>query len=310
MLSSPAKRRKTSETTAAAIDASQTNQKAHENNSRVHQRRPSFQSPTQASLARSHPDVLARALSRSPTRPLRNDNGSENDQQKEQELVDSRTIGLRDRKALRPSIAPGASPTDVSTLSPRSAFAAPPRRVSRKIGPLDLAFGTLEVKPENETADPSPDDTPGDQLEEMGNDANEDNMNQGPSFLDRLEEPELPPTPTQLGLEKPPGRPKGLLSSSPSARYEKRARRRIDDTKPSALKLESFNTTGDSTTKDLNTDRAPLPESELKKQQNKKELSAELKRLKDDIAELEAWTENLNNPDMKTESPKDLNKLM
>lgn len=308
MLSSPAKRRKTSETTAAAIDASQTNQKAHGNNSRVHQRRPSFQSPTKASLARSHPDVLARALSRSPTRSSRNN--SENDQQQEQELVDSRTFGLRDRKALRPSIAPGGSPMDGSTLSPRSAFAAPPRRVSRKIGPLDLAFGTPEAKLENETADPSPEDTPGDQLEEMGNDANEDNMDQGPSFLDGLEEPELPPTPTQLGLEKPPGRPKGLLSSSPSARYEKRARRRIDDTKPSALKLESFDTTGDLTTKRLNTDRAPLSGPELKKQQTKKGLSAELQQLKDDVAELEAWTEKLNNPNMKTESPKDLNKLM
>lgn len=307
MLSSPAKRRKTSETTAAAIDASQTNQKAHENNGRVHQRRPSFQSPTKASLARSHPDILARALSRSPTRPPRND--SENDQQQEQELVDSRTFGLRDRKALRPSIAPGASPTDGSTLSPRSAFAAPPRRVSRKIGPLDLAFGTPEARSEYETTDLSPEDTPGNQLEEMGNDADEDNMDQGPSFLDGLEEPELPPTPTQLGLEKPPGRPKGLLSSSPSARYEKRARRQIDDAKPSALKLESFDTTGDST-KDLSIDRAPLSESKLRKQQIKKELSAELKRLKGDVAELEAWTEKLNNPDMKTESPRDLNKLL
>lgn len=224
--------------------------------------------------------------------------------------MDSRTFGLRDRKALRPSIAPGASPTDSSILSPRSAFAAPPRRVSGKTGPLDLAFEAPEAKLESKTADLSPEDTPGDRLKEMGNDANEDNMNQDPSFLDGLEEPELPPTPTQLGLEKPPGRPKGLLSSSPSAWYEKRARKRIDDAKPSALKPESFDTTDDSTMKDLNTDRAPLSEFGPKKQQTKKELFTELKRLKGDVAELEAWTEKLNNPDMKTESPKDLNTLM
>ncbi|BCR87073.1 uncharacterized protein ACHE_31060S [Aspergillus chevalieri] len=311
MLSSPAKRRKTSETTAAAIDALQMNQKAHENNGRFHQRRPSFQSPTKASLARSHPEVLARALSRSPTRSARNDSGSNNGQQQEQEQVDSRTFGLRDRKALRPSIAPGASPMDGPTLSPRSAFAVPPRRVSRKIGPLDLAFGTPEAKPKNETADPLPDDTPEDQLAELGNDVNEDNMDQGPSFLDGLEEPELPPTPTQLGLEKPPGRPKGLLSSSPSARYERRTRQRIDDTpKPSVLKLENFDATGNPTNKALNAYRALLSDAELKRQQTKKELSAELKRLKDDVAELEAWTEKLNNPNMKTEFRKDLNKLI
>ena len=309
MLSSPAKRRKTSETTAAAINASQTNQKARGNNDRMHQRRPSSQSPTKANLAGSHPDVLARALSRSPTRPPRD--GGNNEQQEEQEHVDSRTFGLRDRKALRPSIAPGASPMDGPTLSPRSAFAAPPRRVSRKIGPLDLAFGTPEAKPESDTADPPPDDTSGDQLAEPGNDANEDNMDQGPSFLDGLEEPELPPTPTQLGLEKPPGRPKGLLSSSPSARYEKRAQRRIDDTpRPSALKLESFDATGDPTNKALNAYRALLSNAELERQQTKKELSAELKRLKDDVAELEAWTEKLNSPHMETESFKDLKKLM
>ena len=36
------------------------------------------------------------------------------------------------------------------------------------------------------------------------------------------EEPELPPTPTELGLEPPPERPKGLLFSSPSRRARKK----------------------------------------------------------------------------------------
>lgn len=315
MLSSPAKRRKTSETTAAAIDASQTNQQAHENNNRVHQRRPSFQSPTKASLARSHLNVLARALS--PTRPARN--GSNNGQEQEREQAESRTFGLRDRKALRPSLASNASPIHGSQLSPRrqsglAAFAAPPRRVSRKIGPLDLAFGIPETKPQNETTDRPPEDTPGDQLEELGGttgDTNEDNMDQGPSFLDGIEEPELPPTPTQLGLEKPPGRPKGLMSSSPTARYERKTQRRIDDSlKPSALKLEGLDAGEDSPREGSTADRETLSESELKKQQTKKELFAELRQLKDEIAELEAWTEKLNQPDTELGSAKDRNKLM
>lgn len=323
MLSSPAKRRKTSETTAAAIDASQSNQQAHENDHRVHQRRPSFQSPTEASLARSHPDILARAISRSPTRPA--SKGNKNG--REQELIDSRTFGLRDRKALRPSLTADANPVDGLKLSPRrrssglAAFAAPPRRVSRRIAPSDLAFGTPEAKTQNVTDRP-PEDTPEDQLaSELGSatggfDAN--NMDANPLPLEEeeegLQEPDLPLTPTQLGLEKPPGRPKGLSSSSPSAQYEKRARQRINDTpKPSPLRLKNSNLDAkpdDLSGTGLAMDQGLTSKSALRKRRARKELSDELRQLKDDVAELESWTEKLNKPDKRPDSSEDLGKLM
>lgn len=323
MLSSPAKRRKTSETTAAAIDASQSNQQAHENDHRVHQHRPSFQSPTKASLARSHPDILARAISRSPTIPA--SKGNKNG--REQELIDSRTFGLRDRKALRPSLTADANPVDGLKLSPRrrssglAAFAAPPRRVSRRIAPSDLAFGTPEAKTQNVTDRP-PEDTPEDQLaSELGSatggfDAN--NMDANPLPLEEeeegLQEPDLPLTPTQLGLEKPPGRPKGLSSSSPSAQYEKRARQRINDTpKPSPLRLKNSNLDAkpdDLSGTGLAMDQGLTSESALRKRRARKELSDELQQLKDDVAELESWTEKLNKPDKRPDSSEDPGKLM
>ena len=324
MLSSPPKRRKTSETTAAAIDASQSNQQAHENNNRVHQRRPSFQSPTKASLARSHPDILARAISRSPTRTA--SKGSKSG--REQEFIDSRTFGLRDRKALRPSLTADANPVDGLKLSPRrrssglAAFAAPPRRVSRRIAPSDLAFGTPEAKTQNVTYRP-PEDTPEDQLaSELGSatgglDAN--NMDANPLPLEEEEEewsqePDLPLTPTQLGLEKPPGRPKGLSSSSPTAQYEKRARQRMNDTpKPSPLRLKNSNLDAeldDLSGTGLAMDQGLTSESALRKQRVRKELSVELQQLKDDVAELENWTEKLNKADQRPGSSEDLGKLM
>lgn len=323
MLSSPAKRRKTSETTAAAIDASQSNQQAHENHHRVHQHRPSFQSPTKASLARWHPDILARAISRSPTIPA--SKGNKNG--REQELIDSRTFGLRDRKALRPPLTADANPVDGLKLSPRrrssglAAFAAPPRRVSRRIAPSDLAFGTPEAKTQNVTDRP-PEDTPEDQLaSELGSatggfDAN--NMDANPLPLEEeeegLQEPDLPLTPTQLGLEKPPGRPKGLSSSSPSAQYEKRARQRINDTpKPSPLRLKNSNLDAkpdDLSGTGLAMDQGLTSESALRKRRARKELSDELQQLKDDVAELESWTEKLNKPDKRPDSSEDPGKLM
>lgn len=255
MLSSPAKRRKTGETTATATsgDASRThqsqNQQAVERNATARpNRRPSFQSPTKASLARSHPDILARAISRSPTRPGSRHGGGGG---QERDSTDSRLSGLRDRRVLRPSLTSNAGPAE-----------------SQRV--------------------PDREDVPEPELPRS-------------SFIQQaFEEPELPPTPTELGLEPPPGRPRGLSSSSPSAQYEKRARRRIDDApKPSPLKqrlLETDRGSGD--------DEVPEPEPKpareslpLGQSREQKGLSAELQKLKDEVAELEAWTEMLDSPE-------------
>lgn len=305
MLSSPAKRRKTGETTAASVDASRTNQQSVERNATVRPNsRPSFQSPTKASLARSHPDILARAISRSPTRP-----GSRHDGQ-EQESADSRLFGLRDRKALRPSLTSNADPAEELQTSPRrrSTVTAPARREPGPADTVDTPEPESQRVPdrtEEGTSESQPDS-------EVGR-AAADNMGSRSSFLQQaFEEPDLPPTPTELGLEPPPGRPRGLSSSSPSAQYEKRARRRIDDApKPSPLKqrlLEADRGSDDDVPETGPTTRESLPSGQSKE---KKGLSAELQKLKDDVAELEAWTEMLESPgDAPTPSDKELSRLV
>ncbi|KAL2803220.1 hypothetical protein BJX63DRAFT_78523 [Aspergillus granulosus] len=270
--------------------------------------RPSFQAPTHASLAKSHPDVLERALSRSPTRkPARRD--SRNDRQNEAE---TRGFGLRDRKALRPSIALTASPTNSVTrgqqspfsFSPRSsglgAFAVPPRRVSKRISASDLLFHspTASQRIREETRLMS---TPEDQLaSELGSatgapDMGEDDL-EGPSLHDGFDEPDLPPTPTQLGLERPPGRPAGLLSSSPSKeQWGKRRATGAFEQSPSKLRIVDYGpASGDipeHVTATIND--ALFPESVHKKRKLRRELSNDLETLKREVAKLEGLCEQL-----------------
>lgn len=303
MFSSPAKRRKTSETTA--VDASQTNQDD--------QPAPSFQQPTISSLARRGSDIsthLNRSPTRSPQRPT--SRGS----QPGRKVPESRVFGLRDRKALRPSL--GSASPSVSQFSPRrrsggvQAFAIPPRRVSKRIAPSDLTFGS----PATKTQAPEPqDNTPEDQLASGLADAVGEADDAEPiPFIsyDGADEPDLPPTPTQLGIEPAPGGQKGLMSSSPSTRLERRTRRRLaDPVKSSPLKFKGADEVEaeDLSGTALALDGPLLPEAVLKKQNTKRELSAELQRLKDDIGKLNDWNEKLNRPGGVLES-EDFSRLM
>ncbi|OJJ33150.1 hypothetical protein ASPWEDRAFT_53189 [Aspergillus wentii DTO 134E9] len=282
--------------------------------------RASFQSPMRASLARSHPEILARGISRSPTRTA-----SKRNQSGQQEHPGSRVFGLRDRKALRPSLTSTASPMNGPRLSGGSpllspgrlsnVFAAPPRRVSRKIVPSDLNFGSPVAR--RNTNELAHENTPEDQLASeldsatgaMGAHGDLDH----PSLHEVLEEPELPPTPTQLGLENPPGRPRGLLSSSPTSRHGKRSRRRTTDTlQPSPLKFKDAGFDLDDLSEfGLAANENLMPETALKKQKLKRELSTEIRRLKDDIETLEGWSERISQPDGVTEpAGQDFGKLI
>lgn len=167
--------------------------------------------------------------------------------------------------------------------------------------PSDLAFGSpiaREKMPESAQAN-TPRRKSALELDGAPGELDAD-MDHFPS-IEGLEEPELPPTPTQLGLELPPGRRKGLMSSSPSTRHGRWARRRISNAgKSSTLKAKDIDTGGepeDMPEAGLLLDRYLFPEAVLKKQKLKRDLSTELQQLKDDIAELEAWTEKLNDPD-------------
>lgn len=310
MLPSPSKRRKTSETSAVAVDASQTNPMPPNDNNDGQSQSLNNSNPTKSHSGASTQET-AELPARNPTKTAR-----EGDQGDQREQAGGRAFGLRDRKALRPSLTSTVSPvkgsgfsTGESLLSPRrgtsgiQAFAAPPRRVSRKILPSDLTFGSPARSQQRASQRARGDNTPDRQLGlELGSatgETDEDRDLDQSMVHEGFDEPELPPTPTQLGLEKPPGRARGLLSSSPSARHGERGRQRTTDRlQPSPLVFgEATDLVGeaeDLQATRLAVDQEPVSEAILKKQRLRRELAAELQRLKDDIVDLENWAEKLN----------------
>lgn len=319
-MDSPPKRRKTGENTGVAVGASQSLAPRDETRSGP----PSFQSPTRSSLARSHPDVLERALSRSPSRRP----ASRGSQRDRSEQPDSRAVGLRDRKALRPSLGPSSplkaprASVDAPILSPSrrasgiEAFSKPARRLSKKIVPGDFTFGS----PVRKEMPPPQQDTPESQLaRELGSATKEPEFEGDTgigvdnSFDDEDPlEPELPPTPTQLGLEKAPDRPMGPLSSSPTARHEKRMKRRIvERLQPSPLKSLKFQTPSiEESSDDGSVAQDEMTPAVLEKQKLRKSLAAELRSLKDDVGELTKWTGRVESDANLTGDTKDLNKFL
>ncbi|KAL4888558.1 hypothetical protein BDV59DRAFT_206035 [Aspergillus ambiguus] len=317
MFSSPPKRRKSSAVRADASAQIQPPPALRPDSDRA-----SYRSPTRASLARSHPDVLQRALSRSPTK---------SPQRTSQDASAARgPFGLRDRKALRPSLGVAGSPLDpfrTSQTSPNrrasgiQAFAVPPRRVSRRIVPSDLAFQSPTVAKaagRDETRPNAPEDQLASELSDaVGADAGVgldldldlDQDQDQPPLREEYEEPDLPPTPTQLGLERAPERPVGLGSSSPSART-KVGRRLVDIRQsPSKLRRVEYGAGDDAEERSESTEmtgRALFPEPVVKKRKLKNELSAEVARLKKDISELERWSGRLDGD----EDAEDFNELI
>ncbi|KXG53821.1 uncharacterized protein PGRI_008710 [Penicillium griseofulvum] len=292
-MDSPAKKRKTSDTTGISVAPELPKNDPHRS------RRPSFQSPTRASLARSHPDVLERAISRSPARrPASKDSGKQ----------DPRKFGLRDRKALRPSLNASASPltrprgSEAPESSPNrrssgvQAFSKPPRRISRRILPGDFVFGSPMPQPKNPDSN-----TPERQLElELGSATREAEMDMGPDpgLMDEdILEPDLPPTPTQLGLEKAPHRPRGMLSSSPSRRQEKR--RTANALHDSPLKAVDFQSPPPEYLEAVS-DLGAVSAAVREKRSSREKSAAELRRLKNEVKELETWAKKIeSNPDLK-----------
>lgn len=296
-MDSPVKRRKISDTKGTPVVPELLQDGSHRT------RQPSFQSPTRASLARSHPEILERALSRSPTRGTK-DKGSEQQ--------DPRKFGLRDRKALRPSLNASASPltrprdTEAPGSSPNrrasgiQAFSKPPRRISRRIFPGDLVFGSPMQQPKQPESN-----TPEGQLVLELSRATRD-MDAGPDagFMDEdILEPDLPPTPTQLGLEKAPGRSRAMLSSSPSMRQEKRAKRRtVNTVHESPLKAVNFQSPSpkdSETASDLDAFSAAVRE----KCNAREKCAADLRRLKKETEELETWAKRIEaKPDLTSDT--------
>lgn len=268
-------------------------------------RQPSFQSPTRSSLAKAYPDVLERAMSRSPSR-----------RPTDREGYTRASLGIQG-KAFRPSFGGGQSPFkspsrlsgEQPSLSPTrksgvQSFTKPPRRLSNKIKPGDFFFGS-PTRRQSQPLEESLSNTPEGQLaQELGSATKEALAGPSPDFgldgaLDAGDmeedplEPDLPPTPTQLGLEKAPDRSKGLLSSSPSARQEKRAKRKAADLlQGSPLKATKFQTPDIQQDETYSDDEEPSV-ALLEKRKSRRSLRAELQQLENEVAELQKWTKQI-----------------
>lgn len=220
-------------------------------------------------------------------------------------------MGLRDRKAFRPSLGGNSSPLkaprmsgDALLLSPSKrasgiqAFSKPARRLSKRIVPADFTFGS-PIGKQIQPAKPNLSNTPDDQLASDLGSATQDAsagvaMDTGldGAFPDEdFLEPDLPPTPTQLGLEKAPARPSNMLSSSPTARHEKRRKRRAADLlQGSPLKMLKYQEPATEEGSDDADTTENVSVSVLEKRKSRRSLKAELQSLKGDVAELTDWT--------------------
>ncbi|KAL1865990.1 hypothetical protein Plec18167_009240 [Paecilomyces lecythidis] len=187
------------------------------------------------------------------------------------------------------------------------AFTAPPRRVSTRITPADLVPGasTASGQPARATRATASKSRSPPEAAHAARSQEERRTSEPRSSEGDNEEPELPPTPTELGLEKAPERPRGLLSSSPSRLRQKR---RLSEpvgssplkhvTRPSGPE-QGYATTG------LKLDWGAARGEVSEKERQKEELTARLRQLKDEVAELEKWAKRSENPDAYLEDRND-----
>lgn len=163
-------------------------------------------------------------------------------------------------------------------------------------------FGSPMPQPKNPESN-----TPERQLAlELGSATREADMDMGPdsNLMDEdVLEPDLPPTPTQLGLEKAPDRPRGMLSSSPSRRQEKRAKRRTANAlHESPLKAVNFQSPPP---EDLETasDLGGVSAAVREKRNSREKSAADLRRLRNEVEELEAWAKKIeSDPDLQSDT--------
>ena len=205
MSTSPTKRRRLNSSSAIPVSVTNTNRVTTVELARQQPvSRASFLSPTKASLARSHPDVLSRAVDSAVTGRAQRTAGHA--QGKEPARQHSQTTAPLARLQSR------TLPTTFLPQRRRPADPGQPLAHDSPTGGIDRVNSPGPHK-QGEY----------DRSEQAGRD---DLGPRSSSPIDSSGEPELPPTPTQLGLEKAPVRPKGVLSSSPSWRHEMRKIRR------------------------------------------------------------------------------------
>lgn len=237
MLQSPPKRRKTSSNTSIAVGTRSDGLPAPSNQTTP--TRASYLSPTKASLARSHPNLLAK----SPSRPEPSTRG----RNLREELL-GRRREQPNASQNQPSAAgaahgqqadthPDNQPTSVSTIAVSSRPSEIP--ISNRSTP-QLAGKRREPVFQRPRQGRSPSE---DLVQSVMVPQLVQRQNSSQNLPDRPgnNDPELPPTPVQLGLDVAPGRPRGLASSSSpggskSGSGKDRKRRRGNGVSSSPLK--------------------------------------------------------------------------
>ncbi|MCJ1250947.1 hypothetical protein MMC30_008176 [Trapelia coarctata] len=321
MDSLPSKRRKLSPTVSVAVNASAPRDRpVTREGQQTTPSRASFLSPTKASLARFNPSLLPR--------PKSAGSGAQRRESLRPDGSNTPSRGLNP-VALRTTTPPGSPDSNVaarirtSTASPRrklqslgEGLRAAPRRRSRTPGrqtsPATLVRSSATPNlPESltramEESEEVVQNTLDEQLElelqasatKQSNRAASSQGQRGRTVQSRDGEPELPLTPTQLGLEPAAEPPRGLLYSSPLRRAGKRKSSGIKSSplKPRELASQSSDLgQRDKQPHSLTTDaRDPIengttvdnPE-ELRKKETLDRLVNQLNGLRGDVVQLE-----------------------
>ena len=250
MDSSPSKRRRTSPSTSVAVTVENTDLRpSPQNGPSPSRRRLSFMSPTKASLARFHPGLLSRAKSAEPPRPVSKGlHGT----------IEQNSVAAGGVNSIVGHVA-GTNPKRLELgdngVEKEQGSLATPRRRSRIPGDGNASTGQVQY-----SMNPDPRASPPEEARDKGTAANgtdgehqepvqdvadtgmtavpDSQISQHPSTPTQREphvptsgmgighdgEPTLPSTPSQLGLEPPWEKPKGLLFSSPSKRPRRKGK--------------------------------------------------------------------------------------
>ncbi|KAI0836528.1 hypothetical protein F5Y06DRAFT_105205 [Hypoxylon sp. FL0890] len=197
MDSSAPKRRKTSPTTNVPVggsDAPPSSEGLLKRSAR--RQRPSFASPTKASLARSNPDILER---RSPSRARPSHDAPTTSEAGNNDPILQRTSDVRQIR----------DDTETSGREPQRAQSI---SADQPWSPVRRATGAMASKPRRTPNKPSPRPLPppSAEEEELINPFRGRALRRSPAGAPESEEPELPPTPTEKGISDP-----ASISTSP-----------------------------------------------------------------------------------------------
>ncbi|MCJ1476953.1 hypothetical protein MMC13_005623 [Lambiella insularis] len=345
METSPSKRRKLSTTASIALNASTTDQQLNADAPQTTPPRASFLSPTKASLARFNPSLLPRT--KAPSKNAEQSAHADSVKRSGHHIVQDRLASPTrlNAVALR-STTPISSPTRATariratTTSPREhvpvssrELAAAPRRRSKTPGrasspATELPYSATTFIP---ASPPIPEkesdggrDIVSEQPEvEIQTNAGQRSQRRAGSRTQYRKsghaddgEPELPLTPTELGLEPAPEPPKGLLYSSPSRRA---GRKKGIGSKPSPLKprdpppgkpdphgfVEPPVSSEAAAVVEFEDETQPKDPDFLAKKDILKQLNKQLQELRNDVTQLE---KDLNLPG--TSSQEEMNGLL